>query len=171
MTTAPEPSVESYLPAINSLLTQIISRGGFNLKFTIRKGGPAGADPEDAEMVVEFDGADADLLLEKNGALLDALEYVVLKAVCAEESAFRKFTFDCKDWRRIRAKELHLTARMAAQQVIESGSPFSLSPMNSRERRIVHLALKGESAVRTMSEGAGALRKVVVLPASGPSSR
>ena len=171
MTTAPEPSVESYLPTIQSLLSQIIQHGGFSLKFTIRQGESAGRGPEDVEMVVEFDGADADLLLEKNGALLDALEYVVLKATGAEESVFRKFTFDCKDWRRIRAEELRLTARMAAQQVVESGSPFSLSPMNPRERRIVHLALRDESAVRTMSEGAGALRKVVVLPASGSSSR
>ena len=37
--------------------------------------------------------------------------------------------------------------------------------MNSRERRVLHLALRGETAVRSESSGSGPGRHVVVYPA------
>jgi spoIIIJ-associated protein len=36
--------------------------------------------------------------------------------------------------------------------------------MNSRERRVVHLALRDEPELRTESEGEGAARHLVVYP-------
>jgi len=39
-----------------------------------------------------------------------------------------------------------------------------LNPMNARERRIIHLALKNEPRVQTQSEGTGPERKVVISP-------
>jgi spoIIIJ-associated protein len=36
--------------------------------------------------------------------------------------------------------------------------------MNPRERRIIHLALRDRSDVRTQSEGMGLERKVVIYP-------
>ena len=41
--------------------------------------------------------------------------------------------------------------------------------MNSRERRIIHLALRNDSAVRSESAGMGPHRQVVVYPADMPS--
>jgi spoIIIJ-associated protein len=49
--------------------------------------------------------------------------------------------------------------------VTDTGDPFTLNPMNPRERRIVHLALKDRPEVRTQSEGTGPERKVVIYPA------
>jgi spoIIIJ-associated protein len=160
----PNPALETFLPKLESLLQQVIQHGGFELSFVIQKAKGAGVDFEAPEVVVDFSGADADLLLEKNGALLNALEYVVLKAVRLEEGLFGKITFDCRDWRRLRAEELKLTARAAAERVIETGTPFTFSPLSPRERRIIHLALKDQPLVRTESEGFGPERKVVILP-------
>lgn len=158
--------VEDYLVPIEALLREVTAQAGFDLAFEVRKREPAGADLEAPEFVVEFSGADSDLLLERNGALLNALEYVVLKAVRLEEDLFGKITFDCKDWRKMRAQELQLTAQMAAERVVETGDPFSFTPMSARERRIIHLALKDRPEVRTVSEGRGPERKVVILPGS-----
>ncbi len=165
---APMPALETYLESIQSLLRQVMERAGFELRFAVRKGEPAEDGLESPEVVVDFSGPDADLLLEKNAALLNALEYVVFKAVRLDEELFGKVTFDCKDWRRLRASELQLTAQVAAERVVETGDPFTLSPMSPRERRIVHLALRNQPQVRTVSEGFGPERKVVILPASPP---
>ncbi len=159
---------EGYLAPIESLVKQIVQFGDFQLAFTIRKTQNVEKDVEAPEYVVDFSGPDADLLLEKNAALLNAIEYVVLKAVRLEESLFGKITFDCNGWRRLRAEELKLTARVAAERVAESGTPLTLSPMSPRERRIIHLALKDQPQVRTVSEGFGPERKVVILPATPP---
>jgi len=159
-------SVESRLAALESLLHEIIRNARFDLTLEIRKVDPNPGELEAPEFVVEFSGRDADLLLEKNAALLDAIEYVVLKVVRLEEDLFGKITFDCDGWRNLRTEELKLTARIAAERVVETGDPFTLNPMNARERRIVHLALRDQTAVRTESRGAGPERQVVILPAS-----
>ena len=91
---------------------------------------------------MDFSGPDADLLLEKNATLLHAFEHVALKAIRLDEDHFRKIAFDCQDWRRMRIEELQLMAQVAAERVIDTGDPFTLNPMNARERRIIHLALK-----------------------------
>jgi spoIIIJ-associated protein len=161
--------VENYLAAIGSLLNRIIQQGGFALSFAIH---PLLQDPSDLEppeYVADFTGADADLLLERNGALLDALEHVVLKAARLREEHLGKIAFDCNDWRRMRTEELRLTARVAAERVVESGAPFALNPMNPRDRRIIHLELRDRPNLRTVSEGVGPERRVVILPAGPPT--
>ena len=167
----PYRSLEDALPLIESLLSQVIRFGRFALKFVIGKRAPGEAEFETPEYVVDFSGADADLLVEKNGTLLDSLEYLVLKAVRLEEDLYTKVTFDCRGWRRLRAEELKLMAQVAAERVVETGEPFALNPMSPRERRLVHLALRDQPQVRTESEGTGPERKVVILPASPPPAR
>jgi spoIIIJ-associated protein len=167
----PARSLASYLAAIEALLQQVIRFAEFELTFSIRNLEPDPANLETPDYVVEFSGPDADLLLEKNGTLLNALEFVVMKAVRLEEDFFGRVTFDCNDFRRLRAEELRLTAQVAAERVIDSGEPFTLNPMSPRERRIIHLALKDHPGVRTLSEGTGPERKVVIRPAAPPPRR
>ena len=171
--TAPIPHrpIESYLASIENLLREVIRAGKFDLGFSVHKSGAEPADFEAPEFIVEFTGPDSDLLLEKNGVVLDALESVILKAVRLDEELFGKIAFDCKDWRRLRAEELRMIAQMAAERVLETGDPFALNPMTPRERRIVHLVLRDLPNVRTESEGRGPDRRVVIHPASPPARK
>ncbi len=160
--------LESYLPRIESLLRQVIERAGFDMQFAVRAAPRTLRELEATEYVVDFSGSDSDLLLVGGASLLTALEYVVLKAMRLGEELFGKISFDCRDWRETRAQELKLMAQVAAERVAETGDAFSLNPMSARERRIVHLALKDLPQVRTVSEGFGPERKVVILPTSPP---
>lgn len=160
------------MASIESLVGQMIKHGDFDLSFAIRRFQPADtgeAPSEAAEFVVEFSGSDSDLLLERNADLLNAFEHVVLKAARLEEELFGKVVFDCADWRRQRSDELRLMAQVAAERAIETGSSVRLGPMNPRERRIIHLALKDQAGVSTASEGIGADRRVVIMPAGAAS--
>ena len=53
----------------------------------------------------------------------------------------------------LRIEELRLSASAAAEKVKRTGSPFFFNPMNSRERRVIHLALRGETELRSESAG------------------
>jgi spoIIIJ-associated protein len=166
-TTPPsQRSIEISLSAIENLLSQIIRHGGFSLSFTLKKFEVPADAADGPAYVMDFSGADQDLLLEKNGALLDALESVVFKAVRLDENLFGRISFDCRGWRQMRVEELKLMAQVAAERVIESGDPFPLNPMGARERRIIHLALKDQTKVRTQSEGFGPGRRVVIVSAA-----
>ena len=85
----------------------------------------------------------------------------------AEDHA--RLQFDANDYRALRIEELRLSALTAAEKVKRSRMPFEFSPMNSRERRIIHLALRGEPDVRSESAGFGSHRQVVIYPADMPS--
>ena len=167
-TPAPDRSLDSRLASVQAVLREIILAGKFDLDFTVRTGPGASGTPESPQVTIELSGRDADLLIEKNGAVLDALEYVVLRAARLDEESHVKIIFDAKDWRRLREEELKTIAQIAAQRVVETGDPFELSPMTPRERRVIHLALRDNPRIRTESEGRGPERRVVIHPALPP---
>ncbi|MSO19166.1 MAG: single-stranded DNA-binding protein [Acidobacteria bacterium] len=116
------------------------------------------------QILVECDGPDTDILLGRGGELLDAFEHMAAKVLRLHSDQQSLVSFDSRDFRALRAAELRLMAEAAAEQVERSGTPFELNPMNSRDRRIVHLALKGRPSVRSESDGAGAHRRIIIFP-------
>lgn len=161
-------TVEEQVNRIKTRLDQFIRLSRLNLDVCSRRMPLDPQQPDAPEWMVEFSGADSDLLVEARAELLDALAYVASKAARLDERLHSKIIFDCRDYRKSRAEELKLTAQLAAERVIESGEPFALNPMNAIDRRTVHLALKDHTAVRTESQGMGSARKVVILPAATP---
>jgi spoIIIJ-associated protein len=97
--------------------------------------------------------------------LLRAIEHVALRWLRLDPHYFDHIRFDCEGYRAARIAELKLAAEAAAARVKQSRAPYRFNPMESRERRILHLALKDDPAVRTISEGEGDLRAVVIYPA------
>ncbi len=151
--------VEKVRPALETFLAGLLRAGRFHLRFRIETS--AGEPPE---IKVELDGEDADLLLQRGGELLDAVGHLAAKALHLTAEEQSQLVFDCQDFRSLRVVELRLTAETAAERTERTGQPFALSPMNARERRIVHLALQERPGVRTESEGSGPHRRVVVYP-------
>src|SRR5437870_3564146 len=151
------PDAEQIEAKVREFLTVLLELGKFDLKFQIRA---VKADPEAPELIVDFSGLDTDLLLSHGGELLEALEDVTIRFLRLPVSDRGRIAFDSQDYKLLRFEELRLTAETAAERVVKSGAPFSLNPMNSRDRRIVHLSLKENTAVRTESQGAGPYRKV-----------
>jgi spoIIIJ-associated protein len=120
----------------------------------------------EAEMVVAFEGADEELLLDRNAELLLALEHVAHRWLRLDPRLHDRVRFDCGSYRSMRLEELKLSARVAAQRVRETGLEFRFNPMSARDRRLIHLELTGAAGVRTVSEGSGDRRQLVIYPAS-----
>jgi len=131
--------------------------------------GDGGSQAED--VVVAFCGNDEALLLEHSADLLLALEHVGHRWLRLDPRLHDHVRFDCGDYRTTRLEELKLSARVAAQRVRETGQPFRFNPMSSRDRRLIHLELNGAAGVRTMSEGSGDHRQLVIYPATNTNKR
>lgn len=123
---------------------------------------------ENPELVVDFIGDDAEMLLENKAELLLALEHLTMEMLRVPPEDHSLICFDTSDYRRLRIEELRMSAAAAADRVKKSGQPFLFSSMNSRERRILHLALREETTLRSESVGVGSQRQVVVLPLDAP---
>ena len=162
-------SVETLAPKIENVLRPMLASAGFELSFNIVPGHSANPEIENPEVVVNFSGPDVDMLLRNRGELLLALEHVAMEAMRVPSEDHSLISFDANDYRVLRIEELRASATAAAERVKRSGSPFRFNPMNSRERRVIHLALRGEDTLRSESAGVGGYRHVIIYPAGMPS--
>jgi spoIIIJ-associated protein len=151
---------------INQFLQAVVTHGGLRLKYRIVVDPPLpeNRDWEKPEILVDFAGPDSTLLLDRGGELLRALELIALEMLHLSSGEHEKVCFDCQNRRSMRIQELRAAATVAAEKVRKTGAPYQFSPMSSRERRIVHLALRDEADLHTESEGEGAERRLVVYP-------
>ncbi|HXY51212.1 MAG TPA: R3H domain-containing nucleic acid-binding protein [Terriglobales bacterium] len=149
---------------INEFLRGIVANAALRLKYRITVDPPLAEerDWEKPEILVEFAGPDSPLLLERGAELLRALELLALESLRLAGNEHEKICFDCMNHRAMRLEELRMAAAVAAEKVRKTGAPYRFAPMSSRERRIVHLALRDETDLRTESEGEGLRRCVVV---------
>ena len=152
-------------PRIEDFLDTIFDLADFDLDFTVSEGETPHPDFENPDLMVRFTGPDVELLLANKAELLLALEQLTMEAIGAAAEEHSRICFDANDHRVLRIEELRMSALAAAERVKKTRVPFHFSPMNSRERRILHLALRGETEVRSESVGEGPIRQVVVVPA------
>src|SRR5262249_16172211 len=110
------PAFEEGIERVRALLVKVIQHGRFDLSFEIRREEAEGNREgfENPEVVLNFTGTDSDLLLQAHAELLNALEYVVLKATRLEDDLFGRISFDCSGYRQLRVEELKLMAVVAA---------------------------------------------------------
>lgn len=155
-------NLEAKKKKVADFLQTLTSPGRLNLKFTILDTPPASADSS-AEISVEFSGPDVPLLLARNGELLLSLEHLAAKVLRFEHEDHDRISFDAENFKVLRHQELRMAAEVAIERVRRTGQPYSFSPMNSRERRLLHLAL-APSGLHTESSGDGARRFVVLYP-------
>jgi spoIIIJ-associated protein len=151
---------------INEMLSGIVTHGGLRLKYriTVDPPLPEDRDWERPEILVEFSGPDSPLLLERGGELLRAVELLAIEMLRLPGDEHEKVCFDCMNHRAMRLQELRAAAGVAADKVRQTGTPYQFAPMSSRERRMVHLALRDQDDLRTESEGEGSRRCLVVYP-------
>jgi spoIIIJ-associated protein len=158
-------TVESTGPRIADFLERILDEAGFELEFTVESGEGAFADFETPDIMVKFGGPDVELLLENKADLLLCLEQLTTEMLRMHSDEHSRICFDANDHRALRLEELRMSAMTAAERVKKTRQPFHFSPMNSRERRIIHLALRGETEVRSESVGLPPHRQVVIVTA------
>ncbi|MEP7353418.1 MAG: R3H domain-containing nucleic acid-binding protein [Acidobacteriota bacterium] len=150
---------------VRQFLDMTITRAGFDLKYAISSGEVPHPDFENPDFLVRFSGPDVELLLANKAELLLAMEQLTMEAIGMTSDEHARLCFDANDHRILRIQELRMSAQAAAEIVRKNHQPFHFSPMNSRERRLLHLALRDEKEVRSESVGEGFIRQVVIVPA------
>jgi spoIIIJ-associated protein len=156
---------------LRHFLDRVLAGASLDLRYAIESLDPAPGDVEQVELRVAFSGQDEEFLLEHNGELLQALEYLAVRWLRLDPHLYDRIRLDAANYRADRIEELKLSARVAAQRVAETGQSFRFNPMPARERRILHMVLSEIPAVRSESEGYGEDRQVVIHPAKPLRSR
>jgi spoIIIJ-associated protein len=162
----PIADLQDAAQTIAGFLSNLNKLGGLKLKFRITAGDGA-RDPEGLEarqIYVELGGPDVPLVTQHNGELLRALETVAAQWRRLAPRAHDLISFDAANFKALRAQELRMAAETAAEKVRKTGVPYAFPPMNSRERRLLHMSFRTIQGVETASSGEGQDRFLVVFP-------
>jgi spoIIIJ-associated protein len=160
-----EYNIDTVGDQVEDFLDRVLDAADLDIDFDLFDGEETKAYFEGPTLVVKFLGQDVEYLMANKGEALLALEQLTQEALHMNSDEHALLCFDANDFRLLRQQELRLSALTIAQRVRETNTPYRFNPMNSRERRVVHLALRNEEDLRTESSGMGPSRHVVVYPA------
>jgi len=105
------------------------------------------------------------LFIGQKGETIDALQYLVNVSAFRDRPFFKRVVLDAEGYRQRRVEALQGMAHRTARRAVRERRTVEMPPMNSSERRVVHLYLSDNPGVSTESEGSGDNRRVKVSPA------
>lgn len=119
---------------------------------------------DEGELILDISGDDMAVLIGRHGKTLDALQFVV-SMITVRTIGFRyPVVVDVEGYKNRQRQKLESIARSSANRAASQHRKVGLRPMTPYERRIIHIALRDDDRVETVSEGEGSARHVVVVP-------
>lgn len=163
-----QPVTPEESAAARRLLEAVLERMKYTAQIIERD--PAelnGYDEQDEPtLVLDIRGDDLSTLIGRRGETLDSLQYLIRLLMSKELGRYLHVVLDVEGYKAHRAQMLRQLALRMAERVATTHKPAALEPMPANERRIVHLALRDHTQVRTESVGVGENRKVTIIPQS-----
>jgi spoIIIJ-associated protein len=149
---------------IRGLVRALAEAGDMDLAAEVAEG-PDG-------LSVKLQGPGCAVLLEDDGEGFRALEHVLQRAFRGRLESGR-LAVECEGYRNHRDARLRERALELGRAVEADGKPRRTEPLNSYERRIVHMAIAEIASLETYSVGEGADRRVTIArrgePGAGPT--
>ena len=119
---------------------------------------------DEGELILDITGDDLAVLIGRHGKTLDALQFLI-SSITSRTVGYRyPIVIDVEGYKGRQRQKLEDIARKAADRAFNQDRSIKLRPMTPYERRLVHIALRDDSRVETVSEGEGRARRVVVIP-------
>lgn len=152
---APEARGNSALRA-KELLEGILERMDLTCPVTVEE------TPESVILNIEGDGGG--LLIGRRGQNLDALQYIINKAVHRLPHNHKTIVVDTESYRERRIESLNDLAAKIGERVKKTRKAVTLNYLNAHNRRIIHMALQNDEGLTTKSRGEGEYRKLIIVP-------
>ena len=118
---------------------------------------------EGGNLVLQIYTEESRRLIGRDGATLDAIQFLLNRLLQAKDKDAPKVVVDCEHYRSMREDRIVQRVRELADRVRITGRSLQLEPMNSYERRLVHNAFKDDPEVATWSPSDSARIKQITL--------
>jgi spoIIIJ-associated protein len=154
---------------VRDTLTGIIEKGQFDLSFKVSYEKEANAE---GILAIEISGSDEELLKDKKGQMLDALQLFLKRAVqhnFPEDKT--NITVDCGGYREESAAALIERAENLKTIAIEQGKSVYYRALPPKDRKVVHQYLAQDPRVKSRSLGEGLYKKIKIYPAKETGSQ
>ncbi len=122
-------------------------------------------------LTLQISGGNTGILIGRKGQTLDAMQFLTDKIINRQSDDRVRVKVDIEGYMETRKSNLRHLAYKMAEKAKKTGRPATINQMSAQDRRIVHLALKEDSQVRTQSMGDGYYRRLVIFPKKRNSFR
>ena len=147
------PAAEKAKRLLEGLLTR--------MEFT----SPVTMEETEEAIILNIQGDGSGLLIGKRGQNLDAIQYIVNKAVHHTSNGHKMIVIDTEEYRKRREESLVALAVKLGEKVKKTKKPVTVGHMNAHDRRVIHMAIQNDETLTTKSRGEGEYRKILILPA------
>ena len=147
---------QELLDEVRDLVTSILDAMDFGASVEVYDAG--------GFIAVDVASEDTALFIGQKGETIDSLQYLVNVAAFKERDFFKRIVLDAEGYRQRRVEAIQGMAHRTARKALRERRTVEMPPMNSSERRVVHLYLSENPNVTTESEGTGDGRRVMVSP-------
>ena len=126
------------------------------------------SESRDGDLTVVLLTGPAARQLRADGRASEGIQLLANQVAARAEDYEGRVVIDVEGDQAQREGVLERAADRAANRALDSGRAVALEPMNAKDRRIVHMALRDTEDIATMSIGEGSYRQVVVVPEGAP---
>ena len=142
------------LTTIREDISELLTVMGFPSEVTV--------EIVDFSVACRISGEHQEVLVGNDGRTLDSLQYLLRKIMSRRLPDRMMLSLDVGDYRERRAQELKVQALELAEQVKADGKTQAIAALNPSERRVVHMMLQDDKAIRSRSVGEGLFKKVLI---------
>ena len=150
------PKKDNSVEVAQEILKKIVSLISADTKISAEKKGD--------DIILNIDGNNPGILIGHKGKTLEALEFIINKAVNKVFEKKVRVIVDSENYRQRSEESLRRLALKMGEKAKKTKKTVTIDPISPHDRRIVHLALKGDHYVQTKSEGEGLFKKVYIVP-------
>ena len=113
------------------------------------------------ELHLDIQGEELDILTNKRGAALDALQFIINKMHGVKGG---RIFIDCDGFRARHEEDISGLALRLGAKAKRLRKPVTINSLNAHDRRLVHMALQDDQELRSRSKGEGEFKKIVIYP-------
>lgn len=150
---------------VSQTIEGLLDKADFNLIFDLNSGTDDQGEPQ---LLVEFSGEDEEILRDKEGQMIDALQLFLKRVIQHNFPEDRtNVVIDCNGFREESSKELIELAEKLKGIALEKGKSVYFRALPPKDRKIIHQHLAADERVKSRSIGDGLYKKIKIYPVKG----
>lgn len=148
---------------VQSTVEGLLEKAAFDLQFEVQSGTDDQGEPQ---IVIEFSGADEEILKDKEGQMIDAIQLFLKRVIQHHFPEDRtNVVIDCNGYREESNQALVELAEKLKGIALEKGKSVYFRALPPKDRKIIHQYLAADERVKSRSIGDGLYKKIKIYPA------
>ncbi len=150
---------------IRSTVEGLLEKAGFELDFELQS---SKDDQGEDQVVIEFSGADEEILRDREGQMIDAVQLFIKRVLQHHMPEDRtNILIDCNGYREESSKELVELAEKLKGIALDKGKSVYFRALPPKDRKVIHQYLANDDRVKSRSIGDGLYKKIKIYPSKG----